>query len=445
MRAAALPIAVLALLSVFLALTQFPQILSRLKILGQRLRWWHLLWLLMFISGLVFRVRDIESIYANPLDFWALFRVGLMAIVALTLLGQLALRADNWIRALFLGTIGLLSIHSLAAILSTVWSAYPSWTLYRSLEYFVDVWLAAATVTAIRSEQDLRAVFDWAWIMVAALIASVWAGLVLFPGQAIIPGVGILGVQIQGVIPSIAANGVGELGALLAIMALTRMLFATSIKRTYLFLFLAGAITLVLSQSRSPLMGFLLALPLVLFTSRRIGLVVLLVLLLPAALFFTGLGDLFWKFFLRGQNQELLLQLSGRRYWWESSLGLLRDHPLTGFGAYAGGRFIALAALDVTLSSTIHNTWLEVLLGTGLIGLLTLLAAFIWIWVVLLGREPKSAEDSFRRRLHAEVVGIMAILSVRSIFTSTLIWHAPLMFLLVLVYVESSRHALRGS
>jgi O-antigen ligase len=384
-------------------------------------------------------VRDTESIYSNPLDFWALFRIALMALVAVVLLGQLAVKGSSWLKTLFRGTVGLLTAFSLIGVLSTAWSVYPLWTLYRSLEYLVDLWLVAATLAAVRSEGEVQTLFDWAWVMLLALTLSVWLGMAFWPRQAIATGVGVLGLQIQGVIPLVASNAVGELGAVLAIMALARLLFPTELKRGYLLLFLAGLATLLLSQSRSPLTGFLLALPLVLFTARRIRVLLLLALLLPAVLFFTTLGDLLWQFFMRGQSQELFSLLSGRVYWWRSSLQLFTERPLWGYGAYAGARFVVLSALEVTLSSTIHNTWFEVLLGTGLVGLLPLLAGFIWTWVLLLGFGPAPPADPSRQRLRSEAIGIFAILSVRSMFTSTLIWHPPILFMLVLVYGERLR------
>jgi O-antigen ligase len=437
--AAAAVIAVLAVLFGVLALPQLPRVAAQFKALARRLRWWHLLWLLMFASGMVFRVRDTESLYSNPLDFWALFRIALMALVAVVLLGQLAVRGSNWLKTLFRGTVGLLTVFSLIGVLSTAWSVYPVWTLYRSLEYLVDMWLAAATLAAVRAEGEVQSLFDWAWVMLMALTLSVWLGMAFWPKQAIATGMGALGLQIQGVIPSVASNAVGELGAILAIVALSRLLFPTQLKRTYLLLFLAGLATLLLSQSRSPLTGFLLALPLVLFTARRIRVLLLLALLLPAVVLFTDLGDVFWQFFMRGQSQELFSSLSGRVYWWRSGLQLLAERPLWGYGAYAGARFVVLSALEVTLSSTIHNTWFEAALGTGLIGLLPLLAGFIWMWVLLLGFGQARMRDHSRMRLRSEAVGVFSILSVRSVFTSTLIWHPPLLFMLVLVYGEYLR------
>ena len=54
------------------------------------LRWWHGLWFAVFASSLVFRARDIADARDTPLDLWAAWRIGLMGLVALVLLGRLA-------------------------------------------------------------------------------------------------------------------------------------------------------------------------------------------------------------------------------------------------------------------------------------------------------------------------------------------------------------------
>jgi hypothetical protein len=94
--------------------------------------------------------------------------------------------------------------------------------------------------------------------------------------------------------------------------------------------------------------------------------------------------------------------------------------------------------------SSILNTWLEVLIGTGLIGVMPLLGAFLGMWVMLL-RSPPSGTDacSVLQRLRIEGIGVLAILSVRSMFTVEFIWHPPLTFLLVLGYAEMLHRAYR--
>src|SRR2546422_4414660 len=51
---------------------------------------------------------------------------------------------------------------------------------------------------------------------------------------------------------------------------------------------------------------------------------------------------------------------------------------------YAAGRFAVLGPLGDPGNSSVHNAWLELLLGVGVIGLLPFLATFLGIWTNLL-------------------------------------------------------------
>ena len=62
-----------------------PEGWAKLQILRQNWTWWHPLWLFIFLSTLVFRIRDVGAAKANPLDAWAMTRVLPEAFVALSL------------------------------------------------------------------------------------------------------------------------------------------------------------------------------------------------------------------------------------------------------------------------------------------------------------------------------------------------------------------------
>ena len=99
--------------------------------LRKQLAWWHVLWLLVFLSGLVFRRRDLQDIREVPVDLWAAYRIALVSITAMVLLLRLTLRQTDWIRTLFRGLVGALAIYASVSIVSTLWSIYPAWTLYK--------------------------------------------------------------------------------------------------------------------------------------------------------------------------------------------------------------------------------------------------------------------------------------------------------------------------
>jgi hypothetical protein len=74
---------------------------------------------------------------------------------------------------------------ALVCAVSTVWSVFPSWTLYKSLEYLVDITCLAAIVTLIRSAHGYKAFLDWSWTLCGLLVGSVWLGVLLWPSLAL--------------------------------------------------------------------------------------------------------------------------------------------------------------------------------------------------------------------------------------------------------------------
>lgn len=416
-----------------------PDAFIRIKSLRSKLTWWHLLWLLVLVSSFVFRQRDIEDIYENLLDFWTIFRISVMATVAIVLLARLATKKTNWVRPLFQGIIGWLALYTIICVVSSIWSVYPMWSLYRSIEYLVDVILITSIVISIKSAGELKTLFDWNGVLLTLYTTSVWLGLIIWPEQAIYHGVGIIGVQVIGLVPAISANGVGNLGAFISIIAFTRMLFHQQGKRFYLAIFLFGLMTMIVAQSRSALTGFIIAIPVILFSARRIGIIVLVVITLSVILISSNFVDVFWQYFLRGQSLDMFKSLSGRVNWWEFGWEFIKKEPFLGYGAYAGARFTVLAQFGNSTSSAIHNTWIETLLGIGFVGVLPLVAAFLSIWRVLLHSVRNIYRGTLVQMMQVEAIGLFTILSVRSFFTSAFIWHPALTFFLIVGYSEFLR------
>lgn len=416
----------------------FPHLYSRIRLLFLELKFWHILWFFLFLSGLVFRVRGTLEARESPLDFWALYRIGLVGVVALILLAYLLLKRSYWFPWFFKGLIGLVVFFSMVNISSALWSVYPLWTLYKSVEYLTGVILVAMFCYSVKTVRDFKTLFDWTWFLVGLLVCTVWLGVLIWPESAVNHGVGLIGIQIKGVLPAIASNGVGDLGAILGIVAFVRLIFKTRHARFYLLVFIVGMVTLILSQTRSSLVGFLLTIPLTLFLARRISFSTLLIVSL-LGFFFAGFMDLFFQFFLRGQTEGLFFSLSGRLYWWKHGLEQLKEQPVIGFGAYAGGRFVTLADLGADIVSSLHSTWMEVLLGTGIVGFLFIFMAVLRTWVTLLKPIKGKGIEAYFDSLRVEAVGILTLLSVRSIFSVTFIWHPALTWFLVLGYAEFIR------
>lgn len=358
------------------------------------------------------------------------------------------------------GVLGIFFLFSLWGMASTLWSVFPVGTLYKSLEYSTMLALLALTASLInltvKHSQNrsfaLKSVFDFGWLLIFLLIASVYVGIVIWPQYAVLREyrdvTGVLGFSIQGALPGISANSVGELGAILGTVALVRLLLRQGSKVFYVPILALSVLTMVLTQSRSPILAFCVGVAVVLVLNRRFGLLAVSGALLGGVVL-TQYGQLLYEFMARGQTGQNIAALTGRVAFWEASLQAVGERPLGGYGAYDGGRYILQTALGESRSS-VHSTWLEVLLDTGVVGLVLFSVGVAATWFLLFRLRPYATRDPIGRLLWFESLGVLTVLSVRSVFSVNLVWDWNVLFLgLVLIFIcvtrrqvaESKRHA----
>lgn len=431
------------LLLLFLAALATPAVvrqgLQAVATFRARFRWFHGLWVVLFLSSLVFRSRDTNRILDAPLDGWAAYRIALVMVIALAAIYRLGASPRDWSRALFRGPVGWMTAFALVSLVSTLWSVYPEWTCYKSLEYLVDLALLALILTEARAMGDFHTLFDCTWLIVILSIVAVWVGVAIAPAQALVRGVGALGIQIRGLIPAVDANGVGDLGAVAALISYRRLLTAGNPHRALHGIVLAvGLGTVVLAQSRSPLIGLLAGMVLVHVLSRRAAWLAAFAGGTAVLLLYTRLGEIVWSYFLRGQTPELFASLSGRTSWWSAAWPAFLESPVAGYGGYAGARFVVLNHLGTNELSSIHNGFFEVLLGTGLLGFVPFLAAIVTIWW-LACKFAGTSSAAADRPLIWEAAALLGYTTARSLFTTAFVWHADLVFLQVLGVAEFAR------
>jgi O-antigen ligase len=422
-----------------------PLILARLgKLIGimrSRVAWWHVPWLFLFLSDLTFRIRDQVSINQDPVDVWAAYRIALVGLTGMILVFRLGIAGGGWFRSISGGLVGLLTLYTLVCAASTAWSGYPAWTFYKSAEFLVDVVLLAAILKSAKTEEDWRTLFNWNLALHALLVVSAWVGAVVWPRDAFQRANGLFSAQLNGVLPAISSNGLGEMGAVLAVVALSRLISRTAKKSSrlgYALLFAGGSITIVLSQTRSAVLGFLLGSVLVLFFGRRMRLLGILLLASTLLLTLTSAGTITGEFLRRGQSDDAIRGLSGRVGYWELGWQQFLKHPFTGLGAYTA-RFEVLVKLGEGDTSSSHNTYMEVLVGVGPAGLVLLLAALLGTWWGLVRFLRRTRSIPIRHPLAVDCIGILGIITVRSFFSVEMIWHPALLFFIVLGYVELLR------
>jgi O-antigen ligase len=229
------------------------------------------------------------------------------------------------------------------------------------------------------------------------------------------------------------------MGAILALVAICRLLRGGNdqSRRVWYSGLLAFALaSMVLAQARSGILGFFAGLVLVMLVTRRVkmglGLLAggtLVLIATPSAL------NIFSDFMRRGETQEELYSLSSRVEWWSLAWPAFLNHPLIGYGAFAGARFFVLAGSGLDVAG-IHSDWVEMLVGTGLMGLIPALWAFAGTWRCLTKRVRGTAMTRLERQLRTEAIGVLAVMSIRSTFSNAIFWHPPIVFFAILAYAQ---------
>jgi O-antigen ligase len=418
---------------------------TRLPFRVRSFRWMYLAWGLLLGATSTWTISREVSRTVEEAGAGNFVRLAFLALGILVILFAGARYKFVFVSELAAGPLGIMFVFSLWGLASTLWSVLPASTLYKSVEYSAMFVLFALTASLIkltvRRPHDqmlaLKSIFDWNWFLIVVQLITVYLGVVVLPEYAIKQDIGMLGFSLSGALPAISANGVGQLAAILGIVAVVRILYKPKSRVMYVPVLLGCLVTMVLAQSRSPIMAFLLAVVVVLFASSRFG---LLALLLGSAsgVLLSSYGQTIYEFMRREQSEGNVQSLSGRTTYWESSLEAVRDTWLNGYGANAGGKQV-LALLGEGASS-VHSTWVETLLDTGVVGLALLFAAVVIAWFWLLRVRTYVMKDAVGRLLWFECLGVFTILTVRSLFTITFVWTmAVLMFGLVLVFISVTR------
>jgi O-antigen ligase len=387
----------------------------------------------LLMGTLVWRQRDAQALAGDPLDAAALIRGGWILLglgVAVVLYLQSSRRPG-----LTLGwSVRLMIAYGLAAVPGIALSETPFITLLRVAELGVFIavpvllWEARGRVAAIAMRD---AVVTWLW----GLAILAWANALLVPG-AVARISSPIPWQVTSVWPAIPANGVGTIGAAIAAISFGRFI-SVSQRRGRLIALLGfgfGSLTLVAAQYRTGYLGLTTAIVVTLLVSRGrtrwalFTLVFVAVLAVTSLDLLAGAGDLV----LRGETVLEASDLSSRLDFWSSAVPVWEESPLFGQGLLTATRFEVLETLGFTSTSTIHSTWVEALVGTGLLGATLLvgavIAAIVGGWRALLNGS-------------AEPLALFILLTVRSLTGST-VEIAGLLIVVFLAFVLCSRSML---
>jgi O-antigen ligase len=343
--------------------------------------------LLLLVSTLTLRIRTAADLAYNPLDPAAQFRV--LCVLTAGLLGAVAFtRPGSRTAAQRLPSpFFLYAIYIVVVFLGAWLSVNLTLTAYRAVELLAGVLVVAGAWKSHGRGAIPRMEATLYWFAVA-LIASAWIGALLAPSLAF-QGFKNRAVPVQlelvGIFPAISSNGLGELGVFLTFWSLlrTRVPWRSRTRPSRLAFFLTGVglITLLTAQYRTGYVAVVVGLIVVLVAARRWVPATLLVLLTAAVLsWFPSIVTEATPYALRGQTVQEAQGLSGRVDWWAASIPVWQKSPFLGKGLLTATRFEVLAPLGEVTTSGIHSTWVEALVGTGIVGVAMILLALAWAW-----------------------------------------------------------------
>ena len=369
--------------------------------------------LFVLMGELVFRERDAESLASNPLDPAGLYRVACLGLALL--LGCLALTSPIHRDGVRITTrpFRLYIGYVLVVFIGAPLSINPLLTTYRGVELAIGVIVLAGAYRRAGQEAMERILLLLYWFTAVSAIL-IWLEAAAMPGSAFTAvRDSPFPVQLHGILPSVSSNGTGTIGALLALWSLARILSPRdrggASVRALRLLTVLGLTTLIFAQYRT---GYVIT---------AVGVLLILALRAKAATFWVvivgAIVILVWGGQIareavpaleRGANPETIRSLSGRLDYWSHALPVWRESPLFGRGLLTASRYEVLAELGSVYTSSLHGTWVEALVGTGVVGLALLVASVL-----------VASARAFRAALRADGTVVpmllLVILLVRSI------------------------------
>ncbi len=316
-------------------------------------------------STLVLRVRSATDIADNPLDNAGQFRVLMLGVAGMLACASLVLSRGRRL-PLPPRSFILFAGYVFAAGIAVLMATHPGLAVFRFGELTVFVLVAYVTYMAFGRQVSVP-IRNVMWF-VYVLLGTTIVGLFLDTENAWQEA--YQADRLKGVYPHLSANVIGLLGSVCVAYGLGR-------RRIHWLPVIAGVGFAAAAQHRTGLMAIAaVILVRLLFARRNTAVVVAMVIMgLTLTVATVGVADQLWS---RGQKTAEVSTLSSRTEWWDDGLRALGRSPLNGLGLSSGSRYEVFASIKSNEDTpNLHGTWLEALVGAGILGGAMLLAAFV--------------------------------------------------------------------
>lgn len=307
----------------------------------------------------------------------------------------------------------LVLLYSLLATLSAIYSIHMIISLWKGFEILTFTVLAISIAGHLHSSRDIRWLYSISSLIVLYLILTVISGVILYPDEAlrnIDPNSGVQYVATRGLVPIMNPATQGVLAAFLVISSLVPILTREKAKQHYklgsIVILCIAIFLLLMARSRTQMFACTISIVCLLIFGRRLGWAILVGFIGMITIILNSESVL--RFIYRGQTEEQFASATGRFDHWERVMGSVFESPLIGKGFYATQKLLYG-------SGSVDNSYLEVLVGLGFLGLIIFVMPVFITSIAILKTKPKGTVFSSENTLWLQIVGFFTIIIIRSI------------------------------
>lgn len=402
---------------------------------------------LVFASLILFKTRDFEEAVANPLSATNLHKV--IAVVFAIGYFSIHLLMRGIPRRVSQFQAGYLVYIALGITSSLIYSQEKIYSIWKILEVSSVLLLSLyVSSTCLKRPSASNDFYEICLAFLKFLMVVTAIGALIYPSEAFrsplsegslaVYGTPLLPYQLFGTLIQLNPNSLGAISAILLFVYARRFVDGSRRLSVVTWMLLSTAF-IILSQSRTAFAGLLAAFAVTVYADRNQRAITKIFLALVGILSIASISGLLVQFLTRGVDLERLATLSGRMVWWEVAI---REYlnadalaKLIGMGFVSASRTILSEKLDQGGAATLHSDYIDALVSTGAIGVLTLSL----IMFTLLINAYKQVKSS-RSVIAIEMLGIVVILFIRSFTGTTVATHNMFLVLIfsIAVYLQVS-------